>query len=122
MLSLSDSGREIAAVGNLSGVQAGETLRLTGQWTTHRKFGEQFQVSSFTAVTPATVAGIERYLGSGLVPGVGKEIASRLVKKFGADTLHVIDEGRSGCVRSTASARCAARSRRRGAHRERSGR
>jgi exodeoxyribonuclease V alpha subunit len=92
VLSLSDSGREIAAVGNLGGVQAGETLRLTGQWITHRKFGEQFQVSSFTAVTPATLAGIERYLGSGLVPGVGKEIASRLVKKFGADTLHVIDE------------------------------
>jgi exodeoxyribonuclease V alpha subunit len=92
VLSLSDSGREVAAVGNLGGVQAGETLRLTGQWITHRKFGEQFQVSSFTAVTPATVAGIERYLGSGLVPGIGKEIASRLVKKFGRDTLRVIDE------------------------------
>ena len=91
VLSLSDSGREITAVGNLSGVQAGETLRLTGQWITHRRFGEQFQVSSFTAVTPATVKGIERYLGSGLVPGVGKEIASRLVGKFGAETLHVID-------------------------------
>ena len=84
-------GREITAVGNLSGVQVGETLRLTGTWTTHSRFGEQFQVSSFTAVTPATVAGIERYLGSGLVPGVGREIASRLVRKFGAETLQVID-------------------------------
>jgi exodeoxyribonuclease V alpha subunit len=91
VLSLSDTGREVTAVGNLSGVQVGETLRLTGTWTTHSRFGEQFQVSSFTAVTPATVAGIERYLGSGLVPGVGREIASRLVRKFGAETLHVID-------------------------------
>jgi exodeoxyribonuclease V alpha subunit len=91
VLTLSDSGREVAAVGNLGGVQPGETLRLTGKWITHARFGEQFQVSSFTAVTPATVRGIERYLGSGMVPGVGKEIASRLVAKFGAETLRVID-------------------------------
>ena len=91
VLSLSDSGREIAAVGNLGGVQVGETLRLKGCWTTHPRFGDQFQVLSFTAVAPATVAGIERYLGSGLVPGVGKEIASRLVRTFGARTLDVID-------------------------------
>ena len=92
VLSLSDSGREIAAVGNLGGVQVGETLRLTGRWTTHPRFGDQFQVLSFTAVAPATVVGIERYLGSGLVPGVGKEIASRLVRMFGARTLDVIDK------------------------------
>ena len=91
VLSLSDSGREISAVGNLGGVQVGETLRLTGRWTKHPRFGDQFQVLSFTAVAPATVAGIERYLGSGLVPGVGKEIASRLVRTFGARTLDIID-------------------------------
>ena len=86
-----EAGREVSAVGNLAGVRVGESLRLTGLWTTHPKFGQQFQVQSFTAVSPATLTGIERYLGSGLVPGIGPEIASRLVGKFGLTTLEVID-------------------------------
>lgn len=86
-----ETGKEVSAVGNLAGVRVGESLRLTGQWKTHPKFGEQFQVESFTAVSPATLVGIERYLGSGLVTGIGKELASRLVRKFGLATLEVID-------------------------------
>lgn len=86
-----ETGKEVSAVGNLAGVRIGESLRLTGQWTTHPRFGEQFQVQSFTAVSPATLVGIERYLGSGLVTGIGKELASRLVRKFGITTLEVID-------------------------------
>jgi exodeoxyribonuclease V alpha subunit len=86
-----ETGREVSAVGNLAGVRVGESLRLTGQWTMHPRFGEQFQVQSFIAVSPATLVGIERYLGSGLVTGVGKELASRLVRKFGLATLEVID-------------------------------
>ena len=82
---------EVSAVGNLAGVRVGESLRLAGQWTTHPRFGRQFQVRSFTAVSHATLVGIERYLGSGLVPGIGAEIASRLVGKFGLTTLEVID-------------------------------
>ncbi len=91
VVALADSGREVTAVGNFAGVQPGETLRLAGRWTVHPRFGEQFQVESFSTVAPATLAGIERYLGSGLVKGVGKELASRLVKKFGLETLAVID-------------------------------
>jgi exodeoxyribonuclease V alpha subunit len=86
-----ETGMEVSAVGNLAGVRVGESLRLSGQWTTHPRFGRQFQVRSFTAVSPATLAGIERYLGSGLVTGIGKELASRLVRKFGLTTLEVID-------------------------------
>jgi exodeoxyribonuclease V alpha subunit len=92
VVALAESGREVVAVGNFAGVQPGESLRLAGKWTIHPKFGEQFQVESFSTVAPATLVGIERYLGSGLVKGIGKELASRLVKKFGMETLAVIDE------------------------------
>jgi exodeoxyribonuclease V alpha subunit len=91
VVSLSDTGREVAAVGNFAGVQPGESLHLTGRWTVHPRFGEQLQVDAFSAVAPATLAGIERYLGSGLVKGIGRELASRLVKSFGLKTLDVID-------------------------------
>jgi hypothetical protein len=62
----------VTAVGNLLGVQPGESLRLSGHWTTDKKYGEQFKVDSYITVKPATLVGIEKYLGSGLVRGVGK--------------------------------------------------
>jgi exodeoxyribonuclease V alpha subunit len=79
------------AVGHLPGVQPGENLRLHGQWVRDRKYGEQFQVESFVTVQPSTLVGMERYLGSGLIRGIGKVTAARLVKHFGLDTLDVID-------------------------------
>ncbi|HVP20080.1 MAG TPA: ATP-dependent RecD-like DNA helicase [Spirochaetia bacterium] len=92
VLDLAESGGEATAVGNLAGVQAGESLRLTGRWTRHPKFGRQFKVDSFSAVPPATAAGIEHLLRSGLIEGIGKELASRLVARFGARTLEVIEK------------------------------
>jgi exodeoxyribonuclease V alpha subunit len=91
VLRLAGTGREVAAVGNFAGVQPGESLRLQGRWTVHPRFGEQLAVDSFSTVAPATLEGIERYLGSGLVKGVGRELAARLVKAFGLATLDVID-------------------------------
>jgi len=87
------SGRRepVTAVGNLLGVQPGEFLRLVGRWTNNKKYGEQFEATSFTTIKPSTVVGIEKYLGSGLVKGVGKVMASRLVKRFGLETLDVIE-------------------------------
>jgi exodeoxyribonuclease V alpha subunit len=82
----------VTAVGNLLGVQPGENLSLRGKWIDDKRFGEQFQVASFRTVVPATVEGIERYLGSGMVPGIGRELAKRLVLRFGVETLGVIDE------------------------------
>jgi len=81
----------VTAVGNLLGVQPGESLRLAGCWITDRKYGEQFRVDSYVTVKPATLVGIERYLGSGLVRGIGKVMAARLVKHFALTTLEVID-------------------------------
>jgi exodeoxyribonuclease V alpha subunit len=82
----------VTAVGNLLGVQPGESLRLSGHWTTDKKYGEQFRVESYVTVKPATLVGIEKYLGSGLVRGVGKVMAERLVGHFGLETLEVIDQ------------------------------
>jgi ATP-dependent exoDNAse (exonuclease V) alpha subunit len=82
----------VTAVGNLLGVQPGESLRLSGRWTTDKKYGEQFRVDSYVTVKPATLVGIEKYLGSGLVRGVGKVMAERLVGHFGLETLEVIDQ------------------------------
>jgi len=84
--------RELATiVGNLPAITPGETLRLHGRWTVHKKYGEQFQVDRFETVTPSTLLGIERYLGSGLIKGIGPVFAKRLVSAFDLDTLAVID-------------------------------
>lgn len=81
----------VTAVGNLLGVQPGESLSLSGRWTVSRQYGEQFDVASYTTLRPSSLVGIERYLGSGLVKGVGKVFAKRLVETFGAQTLEVIE-------------------------------
>lgn len=81
----------VTAVGNLLGIQPGESLRLAGEWIDDPKYGRQFKVSSYRTVAPSTVKGIEKYLGSGLIQGIGKVMASRLVKAFGKETLDVIE-------------------------------
>ncbi len=82
----------VTAVGNLLAVQPGESLRLSGAWEKDARYGRQFRVASYQTITPATVVGIERYLGSGLIRGIGKELARRLVARFGLATLEVIDQ------------------------------
>ncbi len=82
---------EVTAVGHLPGIQAGENLRLSGRWVNDRKFGKQYRADSFLTIQPNTFIGIEKYLGSGLIRGIGPEIARRLVQRFGLDTLDIID-------------------------------
>jgi exodeoxyribonuclease V alpha subunit len=82
----------LTVVGALLGAQPGESLRLVGRWSSHPKFGRQFEVDSYTTVLPATIQGIQRYLGSGLVKGIGPVFAERIVEHFGLDTLRVIEE------------------------------
>ena len=82
----------LTVVGALLGVQPGESLRLVGRWGSHPRYGRQFEVDSYTTVLPATIQGIERYLGSGLIKGIGPRTAGRIVGHFGADTLRVIEE------------------------------
>lgn len=86
-------GREpVTAVGHLLGIQPGESLRLSGEWIEDRRFGKQFKVASFITVQPSSVLGMEKYLGSGLVRGIGKVMAGRLVRRFGARTFEVIEQ------------------------------
>lgn len=81
----------VTVVGNLPELNAGEVLKLYGEWGTHPKFGAQFKIIRYESVMPATAAGIEKYLGSGLIKGIGPVMAKRLVTEFGAETLEVID-------------------------------
>ncbi|MBT2892674.1 ATP-dependent RecD-like DNA helicase, partial [Streptomyces sp. McG2] len=69
----------------------GEALRMEGRWGSHPQYGKQFTVENYTTVLPATVQGIRRYLGSGLIKGIGPRIADRITEHFGIDTLDVIE-------------------------------
>jgi exodeoxyribonuclease V alpha subunit len=82
----------LTVVGPLLGAQVGESLRLTGRWSGHPKYGKQFQVDSYTTVLPATIQGIRRYLGSGMIKGIGPMMAERMVAEFGTDILSIIEQ------------------------------
>jgi exodeoxyribonuclease V alpha subunit len=83
----------ISIVGSFANIQPGQTLKLFGFWRQHPKYGAQFQVTQYTETKPATLTGIEKYLGSGLIKGVGPVTAKRIVAYFGLDTLEVIETG-----------------------------
>ncbi len=83
--------KTVTVVGNLMGPSPGMVLRMTGHWTEHARFGRQFKVERFEALSPVTVEGIESYLGSGTIKGIGRAMARRLVDRFGEKTLTVID-------------------------------
>ena len=70
----------------------GEFLRLRGRWSSHPRYGRQFEVHSYATVLPATAAGIQKYLGSGLIKGIGPVMAERMVAHFGVDIMHVIED------------------------------
>ncbi|HEX3589185.1 MAG TPA: ATP-dependent RecD-like DNA helicase [Pseudonocardiaceae bacterium] len=84
-------GDLVTVVGALLGAQPGEALRMRGRWGSHPQYGKQFQVEDYTTVLPATVQGIRRYLGSGLVKGIGPRLADRIVEYFGVTALDVIE-------------------------------
>ena len=82
----------VTIVGSLFSVAPGEVVKLAGSWDRHPKFGEQFRFTSCEIIAPATLHGIERYLGSGLIKGVGPVMAKRLIEKFGLETLDIIEQ------------------------------
>jgi exodeoxyribonuclease V alpha subunit len=82
----------LTVVGPLLGAQPGESLRLRGRWASHPQYGRQFQVEAYDTVLPATIQGIRRYLGSGLIKGIGPKMAERIVDHFGQATLEVIEQ------------------------------
>ena len=82
----------ITVVGSMPETHPGSSLQLEGEWRVDAKYGRQFSVTTFEETMPATAYGIEKYLGSGLVKGIGPKYARRIVQKFGTDTLDVIEE------------------------------
>jgi exodeoxyribonuclease V alpha subunit len=82
----------VTVVGNLPELNPGEHLSLTGQWSQHAKHGTQFKSEHCEQTLPATVSGIRRYLGSGLIKGIGSRLAERIVDHFGARTLEIIED------------------------------
>jgi exodeoxyribonuclease V alpha subunit len=88
----SGPGELLTVVGALLGAQVGESLRMEGRWGSHPQYGKQFHVENYTTVLPATVQGIRRYLGSGLVKGIGPVFADRITRHFGLDTLTIIED------------------------------
>jgi ATP-dependent exoDNAse (exonuclease V) alpha subunit len=82
----------VTVVGNLLAPTPGEILKMQGEWSNHPKYGEQFRVVHYKSLVPASVYGIEKYLGSGLIKGIGPIMAKRIVKTFGKETLDVIEQ------------------------------
>ncbi|HBM81784.1 MAG: ATP-dependent RecD-like DNA helicase [Clostridiales bacterium] len=82
----------VTAVGNLASVNVGSAVKLKGDWKYNSKYGKQFSVLDYKETVPATVAGIEKYLGSGLIKGIGPVNARRIVKNFKEDTIRIIEE------------------------------
>jgi len=82
----------VTVVGNLIAPTPGEILQLKGEWANHPKYGEQFKIVQYKTTVPASVYGIQKYLGSGLIKGIGPVMAKRIVKKFGERTLDIIED------------------------------
>ena len=91
VLVLAAEGEETTCVGMFRGVEEGESLEVQGDFTEHALYGRQFKASSFHVTKPEDIVSIERYLRSGAVKGIGAALASRIVKKFGADTFRIME-------------------------------
>ncbi len=89
---LDNKGEPVSCVGNFPEIYEGEQLQVVGTWCTHHIYGKQIKVSSFNKSLPETIQGIERYLASGLIKGVGAKTAKKIVKHFGMDTLTIIEQ------------------------------
>jgi len=81
----------VTVVGSLMAPMPGEIIRMQGEWANHPKHGEQFKIVQYKSLVPATVQGLEKYLGSGLIKGIGPVMAKRIAKRFGKETLDIIE-------------------------------
>jgi exodeoxyribonuclease V alpha subunit len=81
----------VTVVGNILSPTPGEVIKMKGEWVNNSKYGEQFKVVHYKSLVPASVSGIQKYLGSGLIKGIGPVMAKQIVKKFGENTLEVIE-------------------------------
>ncbi len=83
---------QVTVVGAMPELSAGESVMFTGDWTEHATYGRQFSAKTCEIKPPSTLSGIERYLGSGLIRGIGPATAKLIVRAFGEDTLHILDD------------------------------
>ena len=81
----------VTVVGQFAGMTPGQVLKLSGAWEIHPKYGQQFRATGYTVGLPSQIHGIEKYLGSGLIKGIGPAMAKQLVERFGEKTLQVIE-------------------------------
>ncbi|MBW2580291.1 MAG: ATP-dependent RecD-like DNA helicase [Deltaproteobacteria bacterium] len=82
----------VTVVGNIAAPTVGEIIKMKGEWVNHPRYGEQFKIAHYDTKIPASVYGIGKYLGSGLIKGIGPVMAERIVEKFGKETLEVIEQ------------------------------
>jgi exodeoxyribonuclease V alpha subunit len=87
-----EGGPGVTVVGTIFPVAEGEEIKVSGVWKRHARYGLQFQVDHWEKIDPATLEGIEKYLGSGMIKGIGPSYAKRLVAAFGFDTLRVLSD------------------------------
>ncbi len=92
VFSVENDGDEIVCVGTLPDIHTGENVKLTGSWTMHSTYGLQFQVEYYEKTMPESIEGIEKYLASGIITGIGKKTAKRIVDRFGEASFYVIEE------------------------------
>ena len=90
-LSARDHAELLTVVGNLASVNPGESLLLRGEWVDNARYGRQFQIEKYETILPANVVGLRKYLGSGLIKGIGPKMAALIVRKFGMDTMDIIE-------------------------------
>ena len=92
------AGEKVIILGNMTGLQCGETVDVSGHWERHPSHGPQLRVRTFSSRLPSSVHGIRKYLGSGLIKGIGKTYADKIVAKFGVRTFDIISN-QSGRLR-----------------------
>ena len=92
VFSIENEDDEVVCVGTVPDIHTGESVKLTGSWTMHSTYGLQFQVLYYEKTMPESVEGIEKYLSSGIISGIGKKTAKRIVERFGEASFYVIEE------------------------------
>ncbi len=85
-----EEGKPVTVIGSFPPLSPGEVLRLKGKWEVNPKFGKQFHMEAFALALPASASGIEKFLGSGLIKGIGPVLAKRILRKFGAATIDIL--------------------------------
>jgi len=91
-LKTSKTHNMVTIVGSMPAAKPGQFLKIEGTWETHPKYGQQFKIASYEETLPATISGIQKYLASGIVKGIGPSTAQRMIRRFGARTFEIIEK------------------------------